>query len=143
MESTRPAIDLQTTESMIKQSIDSLIKERSWLIEHYSRRINDLVNDRDTELQKNAELLAKFGFSIEKLPPLQFIRTGLGCSRKLEQSQIKHLLSQFMKQDEEYASPVLTDYLGIVYRDFRKFVQENPDFIKAKGKNRGRLYSLA
>ena len=143
METARPTIDLTITESMIKKSIDSLLKERDWLIDNYLKRINDLVKERDAELQKNAELLSRFGFNTEKLPPQQFIRTEFGCSRKLEPAQIKHLLSQFMKQDNEYPSPVLTDYLGIVYRDFRKFIHENPDFIRAKGKNRGRLYTLA
>jgi len=134
MESTRPTIDLHTTESMIKQSVDALLKERNWLIDHYSNKINELVRDRDDELKKNAENLSKFGYNTENLPPTQFIRTGFASYRKLEFPQIKELLSKFMQQGEEYTSPVLIDYLGIVYREFRKFVQENPDFIQAKGK---------
>ena len=138
----RPVVDLTKTTEQIQQTIKALLSDRRWIIDHYAGRIRELEVLRDSELQKNSENLTRLGHNPDNLLPTVGIRPPIGTVRKLKDTQIKQLLSDFMKQGEEYPSPVLTDYLGIAYRDFRKFVKGNSDFIEAKGKNKGRVYFL-
>jgi hypothetical protein len=138
----RPVVDLTKTTEQIQQTINALLSERHWIIDHYAAKIRELEGVRDSELENNSQNLSRLGYNSEDILPPVGIRPPLGTTRKLKDTQIKQLLSDFMKQGEEYASPVLTDYLGIAYRDFRKFVKGNSDFVVAKGKNKGRLYTL-
>ena len=138
----RPVVDLSKTTDQIQQTIKALLSERNWIIDHYAEKIRELESQRDSELQSNSQNLSRLGYNAEDILPPVGIRPPLGTTRKLKYAQIKQLLSEFMKDGEEYPSPVLTDYLGIAYRDFRKFVKENEDFIVAKGKNKGRVYCV-
>jgi hypothetical protein len=140
---SRPIVDLTKTTDQIRQTTQALLNERRWIIDHYATRIRELEGLRDSELQKNSENLSRLGHDTEDILPPIGIRPPLGTTRKLKNSQIKEFLSDFMQKGQNYASPVLTDYLGIAYRDFRKFVKDNSDFIVAKGKNKGRVYCLS
>lgn len=143
MNGQRPAINIEEAQSAIQKSISDLLREREWLIDDYSKRFDALIKEMEVELQRNLDLLSKFGYDTERLAPIPFFRSHHGvASRKLSGNQIKQLLSSFMKHGEEYSSTVITNHLGIVYRDFRKFVIQTSDFIGSKGKNRGRVYFL-
>ncbi len=88
-------------------------------------------------------MLLEMGMNVEDIPPIPHLSLFEGQkTRKLEHFQIKTILKGFMKPDQEYTSPQIISYLSITYADFRNFLKSNPDFIQAKGKNKGRIYIL-
>jgi len=139
----RPTVDLSKAKEVLQETTKRLLEERNWIIQDYFQRAKQLESDREKELQRNEASLLEMGMSVEDIPPIPHFSIFDGQkTRKLEHSQIKGLLKGFMKPDEEYTSPQLTSYLSITYVDFRNFLKSNPDFIKAKGKNKGRVYIL-
>jgi hypothetical protein len=142
-EKSRPTVDLTDAKRVIEETTKRLLEERNWIIQNYLQKAKQLEADREKELQRNESMLLEMGMNVEDIPPIPHLSLFEGQkTRKLEHSQIKTLLKGFMKPDEEYTSPQITSYLSISYTDFRNFLKSNPDFIQAKGKNKGRVYIL-
>ena len=142
-ETSRPTVDLTDAKRVIEETTKRLLEERNWIIQDYFQRAKQLESDREKELQRNESMLLEMGMNVEDIPPIPHLSLFEGQrTRKLEHSQIKMLLKGFMKPDDEYTSPQIISYLSISYVDFRKFLKANTDFIQAKGKNKGRVYTL-
>lgn len=142
-ETSRPTVDLTDAKRVIEETTKRLLEERNWIIQDYFQRAKQLEADREKELQRNESMLLEMGMNVEDIPPIPHLSLFEGQrTRKMEHTQIKILLKGFMKPNEEYTSPQITSYLSIPYTDFRKFLKSNPDFIQAKGKNKGRVYYL-
>jgi hypothetical protein len=142
-QTARPTVDLSKAKEVLQETTNRLLEERNWIIQNYLQKAKQLEADREKELQRNESMLLEMGMNVEDIPPIPHLSLFEGQkTRKLEHSQIKTLLKGFMKPDEEYTSPQITSYLSISYTDFRNFLKSNPDFIQAKGKNKGRVYIL-
>jgi hypothetical protein len=139
----RPTVDLSKAKEVLQETTKRLLDERNWIIQDYLQRAKQLEADREKELQRNESMLLEMGMNVEDIPPIPHLSIFEGArTRKLDHSQIKTLLQGFMMPNEEYTSPQITSYLSISYIDFRNFLRSNPDFIQAKGKNKGRVYCL-
>ena len=142
-ETSRPTVDLTDAKRVIEETTKRLLEERNWIIQDYLQRAEQLEADREKELQRNESMLLEMGMNVEDIPPIPHLSLfEVQKTRKLEHTQIKALLKDFMKPDAEYTSPQIISYLSITYTDFRNFLKSNPDFIQPKGKNKGRVYIL-
>jgi hypothetical protein len=142
-QTARPTVDLSKAKEVLQETTNRLLDERNWIIQDYLQRAKQLEGDREKELQRNESMLLEMGMNLENIPPIPHLSLFEGQkTRKLEHAQIKMLLKGFMKQNQEFTSPQIIGYLSITYTDFRNFLKSNPDFIQAKGKNKGRVYSL-
>ena len=142
-ETSRPTVDLTDAKRVIEETTKRLLEERNWIIQDYFQRAKQLESEREKELQRNESMLLEMGMNVEDIPPIPHLSIFEGArTRKLDHSQIKTLLQGFMMPNEEYTSPQITSYLSISYIDFRNFLKSKPDFIQAKGKNKGRVYCL-
>lgn len=142
-QTARPTVDLSKAKEVLQETTNRLLEERNWIIQNYLQRAKQLETDREKELQRNESMLLEMGMNVEDIPPIPHLSIFEGArTRKLDHSQIKTLMQGFMMPNEEYTSPQITSYLSISYTDFRNFLKSNPDFIQAKGKNKGRIYIL-
>ena len=135
--SERPTVSVEGTLASIQGAIETLKKEREWIVRTYQARITELEDDRDRELAENLKGLKALGVSEQDIP----LRISAGKKfRKLTHEEIRNKLVRFMQPEVSYPSPALLAELKISYPDFRTFVKKNTDFLEAKGVNKGRVY---
>lgn len=135
-------VDMEKVKATIHDSVQKLLLQRKWIIQDFADRLKLLESERTAALKVNESHLKELGVKNEDIPPPPPLNLNLGMIRKLDNSQIIILLKDFMEPSVEYSSSVLLDYLGISYTDFKKFVQEYPEVIHFRGKNKGRVYLL-
>jgi len=144
----KPQIDLERFKQLQRQSFNSLLEQRKWLIQYYATQIRTLEDQRDTELAENIKLMRNLGIGDDELPvpPMtseEREATKLGVTRKLTHHQIKQGLLECMEQGRDYPSSFILAHLHISYQDLKDFVAANPDFITSQGKNKWRTYKIA
>ena len=141
-DNSTPDVDMNQIKASIHDAIQKLLSQRKSIIHEFTERLKLLESERNSALQKNETNLIELGVKKENVPSVPPLNLNLGVIRKLDNIHIENLLKDFMLPKVEYSSSVLLDYLSISYTDFKKFVQENHEFIDYKGKNKGRIYFL-
>ncbi len=147
-EGQKPSIDLADFLQIRRQSFNKLLEQRQWLLNHYATKILALENQRDFDLAENILQMRNLGISEEELPIPPMTQeereaVRMGVTRKLTNPQIKQGLLECMQRDREYPSSYLLSHLQISYQDLKAFLDANPDFISASGKNKWRTYKIA
>ena len=143
LENTIPEpVDMAKIKASIDDAIQRLLNDRKYIIQDFTERLKILDNERNTALNHNSEYLKELGFKSDDIPAPPPLNLSLGTIRKLTKNQITSILTDFMDPKIQYSSSVLMDRLLISYKDFKRFVEENPSFINGSGKNKGRYYVL-
>jgi hypothetical protein len=143
-----PEVDLADLESLKKDRFEQLKIQRRWILEDFAQKLQVLEKGRDALLNENIQKMVAIGIPSDDLPLPPENEEGKkalahGLTRKLDDSQIRRVLKEIMKPDEEYPSSYLIQNLRIAYKDWIDFCKRNvPAFLSVDGKNKWRVYKL-
>jgi hypothetical protein len=143
-----PEVDLADLERLKKDRFEQLKIQRRWILEDFAQKLQVLEKGRDALLNENIQKMVAIGIPSDDLPLPPENEEGKkalahGLTRKLDDSQIRRVLKEIMKPDEEYPSSYLIQNLRIAYKDWIDFCKRNvPAFLSVDGKNKWRVYRL-
>ena len=143
-----PEVDLADLERLKKDRFEQLKIQRRWILEDFAQKLQVLEKGRDALLNENIQKMVAIGIPSDDLPLPPENEEGKkalahGLTRKLDDSQIRRVLKEIMKPDEEYPSSYLIQNLRIAYKDWIDFCKRNvPAFLSVDGKNKWRVYKL-
>ena len=143
-----PEVDLGELERLKREGFEQLKNQRRWILKDFAQKLQVIEKERDTLLNENIQKMEAIGIASDDLPLPPENEEGRnslahGLTRKLDDSQIRRVLKEIMKPDEEYPSSYLIQHLRIAYKDWIDFCKRNvPSFLAVDGKNKWRVYKL-
>jgi len=143
-----PEVDLADLERLKQERFEQLKNQRRWILKDFAQKLQAIEKERDALLNENIQKMVAIGIPSDELPlppESEESKKALahGLTRKLDDSQIRRVLKEIMKPDEEYPSSYLIQNLRIAYKDWIDFCKRNvPSFLAVDGKNKWRVYKL-
>jgi hypothetical protein len=139
-----------------------LMASRKSIRDAFEQSMKKLIADSDAKLKENYNLLKQLGIPEDQMPlppednEIRKKRIVDGKKRKLNETEIKRVLSEMMEPKKFYTSNQLIDFLQIIYKDFSEFYQKygqneedknlvdkkNPPFLYGKGTLKWRKYRI-
>ena len=147
-----PEVDLEQLEKLKKETFRGLMSQRTWILEDHAHDLKKLDDERDQRLRDNYAKMVSLGIPEEELPlpPENSEKKAARLAekvmfRKLKEEEIKRVLREVMRPNENYTAAELLQHLEISYKDWMGFCRFNiPSFLKTEGKGpRWITYNIA